>query len=174
MSLPARDTTASLRWITGLLSRHGLEFAISGGFAARLYGATRALNDIDIDIKAPEGLSQNLRVFDVLMADVAPYIIDPPQRYVDARWDMDIMTLNHAGQEIDVGIGNDIRIFDDTAQIWRPMPVDFNDLRMMEVDGMILPVVQPRFLARYKSLLSGAHQKGDIAAALAYADAQGI
>ena len=58
---------------------------ISGGFAARLYGATRDLADIDIDI--PEDR------FAELIPQVKEYIKLGPARYKDDNWDLFLMTL---------------------------------------------------------------------------------
>jgi hypothetical protein len=40
----------ALRWIIGILDRHNIQYQITGGFAAKLYGSSREVNDIDIDI----------------------------------------------------------------------------------------------------------------------------
>lgn len=45
-----RDTKAALAWITGILKSSQVPFQISGGLAANVYGATRELADIDIDL----------------------------------------------------------------------------------------------------------------------------
>ena len=64
---------AALIWITGILNSHHVPFQISRGLAARVYGATRPVADIDIDI--PE------EAFDLLKEDVAKFIIYGPEHY---------------------------------------------------------------------------------------------
>ncbi|HLC94380.1 MAG TPA: hypothetical protein VJH96_02335 [Patescibacteria group bacterium] len=43
-----RDTKKAFRWIVGILQTYKIPFQITGGFAARFYGANRPLYDIDI------------------------------------------------------------------------------------------------------------------------------
>lgn len=41
---------AALDWLIPILTHSRAPFQITGGLAAHLYGATRPINDIDIDI----------------------------------------------------------------------------------------------------------------------------
>ena len=45
-----RKTKEAFTWIIGLLRVHKIPFQISGGFATNIYGSTRPLADIDIDV----------------------------------------------------------------------------------------------------------------------------
>jgi len=90
-----RDSLAALRWIVDVLHRHQVPFQITGGCAAKTYGSTRELNDIDIDIPRKD--------FKKILTAVKPYITFGPQRYKDGKWDVYLMTLNYIGQEIDIG-----------------------------------------------------------------------
>jgi len=44
-----RNTKKAFLWIYSLVEEKNIPFRASGGFAAKLYGADRALADIDID-----------------------------------------------------------------------------------------------------------------------------
>lgn len=75
----------ALQWIVGILEKHNVPYQISGGFAARLYGATRPINDIDIDI-AHDG-------FEKILPEVREYIFFGPADYKDEKWDIYEMQL---------------------------------------------------------------------------------
>ncbi|MFZ2522802.1 MAG: hypothetical protein WAW92_00245 [Minisyncoccia bacterium] len=45
-----RNTEGALRWIVNILESKSIQFQVTGGFAAKLYGSQRELADIDIDI----------------------------------------------------------------------------------------------------------------------------
>src|SRR5579872_2437385 len=105
-----RDPKASLKWITDILKKLGIPFQISGGLAARAYGATRDLIDIDIDI--PEDK------FGVVQAKVSEFIIFGPSRLKTANWDLLLITLNHHGQEIDLSGTDTTKIFNKTTGKW--------------------------------------------------------
>ena len=87
-------TKKALSWIIEILNRHKIDYQIAGGFAAKVYGSTRILNDIDIDISE--------KYFPVILTEINPYIIYGPSRFIDGKWDLELVTLNYNGQEIDI------------------------------------------------------------------------
>ena len=82
----------SLDWIINKLS--GIDYQITGGLAANLYGSGREVYDIDIEVS-------DLDVWRLgfLCED---YIVYGPSRYVDEHFDLLLMTLDYGGQLIDV------------------------------------------------------------------------
>lgn len=146
----------ALGWIVSLLQKHEAPFQITGGFAARIYGAKRPLNDIDIDI--PENM------IELLVPEIRQYIIFGPGRYIDERWDLKLITLNFDTQEIDIGGAFETKIFDDNNNQWKHMPAHFERAQICTVFGMKIPVIAPEDLIAYKKLFSGEHQKVDIEA----------
>ncbi|MBM3206254.1 MAG: hypothetical protein FJZ43_01365 [Candidatus Staskawiczbacteria bacterium] len=147
---------SALKWILPILKKHKVPFQISGGFAAHIYGSKRPVNDIDIDI--PEDK------IDVLVPDVKEYIVYGPAQHKNNRWDLKLITLEYYGQEIDIGGAYNVKIFDDNESIWKSFPAKLEEVEFHNVYGFNLPVVEPRYLADYKKLLSGDHQKVDVKA----------
>ncbi len=155
----------ALSWIVSILRKHDIPFQLSGGFAAHQYGATRPVNDIDIDL--PEDK------IDVLLPDIGPYIVFSPGRYRDEKWDLLLVTLDYYGQEIDLGGAYDTKIFDKATGEWIRFPARLDAARMMRVFGIEVPVVAPDDLIAYKRLLDGEHQRSDAAAISAFLAKEG-
>ena len=144
----------ALHWIIDILEKHKIQYSISGGFAAHLYGSPRPVNDIDLDIPEDD--------FDKIYDEVKDFIIFGPANYKDPRWDLKLMTLNYHDQEIDISGAFKQKIHDDNQQKWLHDPTDFTDLNTIPVDGLGLKVITPTNLLTYKKLLIGGHQAIDI------------
>lgn len=141
-----RDTKASLLWITELLKSLDIPFQIAGGLAAHAYGATRELQDIDIDI--PEDK------FDVIKLHVNNFIIYGPAEYTSKNWRLLLMTLNHHNQEIDLGGAYNTQIFNPKTREWDKLTTDFSKANQLEILGLTLPVISREELLVYKKILS--------------------
>ncbi len=140
-----KNTEEAFKWIVGLLKKHSIPFQVSGGFAARLYGSTRELNDIDIGVP-DSGLA-------VLYPDVKQYSTFGPAHYLDEDWDVQLMTLNYKGQEIDIAGRDTIQFFDRTKNTWFPAYREPSKGKIMEVYGLSVPVVPKEVLITYKKKL---------------------
>jgi len=70
-----KNTENAFKWIVGILKKNNIPFQISGGLAARLYGSSRPLFDIDIDI-----LDSSINKLAPLVQD---YITYGPERFCD-------------------------------------------------------------------------------------------
>ena len=150
------NTEKAFNRILYVLNRKEIPFQISGGFAAKIYGSPRPLNDIDIEVPDDK--------IEYVVPDVRQYIVSGPGRYKDERWDLNLMTLNIRGQEIDISGGYGVKICDARTGVWTPCPVDFSDYELREVFGNYVPVIPKRKLIEYKKMLVGAHQRIDIEA----------
>lgn len=137
-----RNTEAAFKWIVALLQKHSIPFQISGGFAARLYGSTRDLADIDI------GIPDNR--FDDLYSDIKQYLVYGPAHYIDDEWDLNLMTLKYENQKIDIAGRDEIKIFDKSKKVWVPAHRDLTVSEDREVYGIIVPVIPKEALIAYK------------------------
>jgi hypothetical protein len=157
MESQLKDPGRTFQWIVSVLQKHDVPFVVTGGLAAKSYGSLRTLNDIDIDI--PSGN------FIRILPDIKPYVVFGPSRYLDEKWDLPLMTLEHYGQEIDIGGGDETKIYDNRSKKWTLIPAGFLEAEQREIFRLVVPVVPPHQLIAYKSLLNGEHQKVDIQAA---------
>jgi hypothetical protein len=139
-----KNTEAAFRWIVGILNDHKIPFEISGGFAARMYGATRDLADIDLDI--PEENFQDI------LPEVKKHIVFGPARYRDDNWDLFLMTLRYLGQDIDIA-GAKARMLDQNTRKWVALNADFSRTTPLEIYGLRVPVANKEDLIAYKRML---------------------
>ena len=76
------------------MNKNKIDYQITGGFAGKIFGSKRKLNDIDIDISEEN--------FKYLIPEISEYIIYGPAHHKDVKWDLELITLNYGGQEIDI------------------------------------------------------------------------
>ncbi len=139
------STKEAFNWIIGILRKHNIRFQISGGLAARLYGATRPIADIDIEM-SDDG-------FDKILSDVKKYVVFGPERYIDETFNVQLLTLNYKDQEIDLSGENGEKIFDKKLGKWADNDVNFSTAVNMKAFGLDVPVISKEALIKYKSLI---------------------
>lgn len=149
------DAAATLDWLADLFERRQIPWRVTGGLAARSYGAERPLADIDIDLP-DHALAE-------LQPALAPFVVDPPHRHQSTTWDLLLCTLDHHGQSVDLGGGTTCRIFDHTLGVWRDDPFLPHQVVHREVLGRIVPVVPREHLLAYKRALGRDVDRLDVA-----------
>lgn len=137
-----------------ILTHHQIPFQVTGGLAAHLYGGKRPLLDIDLDI--PE------ESFELILEEVRPYLVFGPELHQGDIWKVELMTLNYEGQDIDLGGAYKTQIFNSQTGAWLDSPADFSKVRMMEISGLKIPVVDAEDLIRYKKILSRTEDLEDV------------
>ncbi len=154
LSVPTmRNTDKAFKWIIELLNKEGIPFEIDGGLAAKFYGSDRELADIDINITK--------KGFNKLLPLVQEYTTFGPARYKDNNWDLTLMSLKYAGQNIDISPLGEIKYFDKEDGVWLDFPNEFDDVRIMDYLGMKIPVVNEIKLMIYKKQLGRGVDKKD-------------
>lgn len=154
-----QHTNRALHWIVSILNKHNIDYIISGGFSAKLYGSKRELHDIDINIFENK--------FDELLPEISQYIIYGPSRYQDGKWNMNLITLNYENQEIYIGDLSDAYISNKERTQWIKLTNNLAPLHMV-IDGMTVNIINPNDLISYKEQLDGDHQIEDIEAVKNY------
>ena len=149
-------TINALKWMVGILNAKNIPYQITGGFAAKIYGSIRPLNDIDIDI--PE------EKFADILEEVKPYITFGPERLNDGKWDTMLITLDFNGQVIDIGGAYETKVSNKDRTEWISYPIDFSKSQEIKIEGIKINVISPEELIEYKQHLDGEHQIEDIKA----------
>jgi hypothetical protein len=141
-----RDTQSAFIWIVGILKDLNIPFQISGGLAARVYGATRDLQDIDIEI--PESC------FEIITEKVRDFITFGPAIWQDDHWDCLLVTLNYCGQEIDLSGAYKSKIFNAEKRKWQDLLTDYSRASPQSIFNTSVPVISKEDLTKYKKILS--------------------
>ena len=147
------DPAIALAWVVGLLQRHGIPFQAVGGLAARAYGATRPLIDLDFYIER----------FPELLPEASAYVVWGPEHYRDADWDITFVKLSYAGQQIEFGDATDAYFFDRAARRWVRQEIDFGASVWRDVLGVRVPVMPLPELIAYKRRLDREVDRMDLA-----------
>lgn len=136
---------STLIWITDILSKYQIPFQITGGLAARVYGATRPIADIDIDIPNDK--------FEIVKNEVSNFITYGPEHFKSDKWDLLLMTLDYNGQDVDLSGINQTKIFNEETGLWVELTDNLSSAVICDVLGLQLPVIPKQSLIAYKQIL---------------------
>lgn len=142
-----------LRQVVQALEENKIQFQITGGLAAIIYGSKRPLFDIDIDIRKQD--IQKIRQL------FKKYIIQDYQRNQGKHFDNWTMVLEVDGVLVDISQAEDCYIFDENG---KKINIDTNlsHPTISEFAGMKLPVEPKDELISYKRVLSRETDLADI------------
>jgi hypothetical protein len=142
--LPA--VSEALAWIVDVFSSQHVPHQLFGGLAARAYGATRDILDIDFFVPRSD-----LRT---ILPHIGSWVVRAPARFVSDLWDVELCTIEFEGQDISLNGADDARIFDAKSRSWRSVRVDFRESCALEVEGVVVPVMPLGRLIHYKRILA--------------------
>lgn len=149
-------TINALHWIVEIFNRHDVPYRIGGGFAAKMYGCTRPINDIDFGTLK--------KYFPIILPEISKYITYGPNHYKDEKWDLEAISLNYHGQDIDISATDTMKMSNKEKTKWisrSSFPYETVD---MNIEGVNIKVMNPVELIKYKKELDGDHQLIDIKA----------
>ncbi len=151
------DAHAAARWIADLLDGERISYLVVGGLAARAHGATRPLADIDLYV--PNDALQRVASL------VSDHVTRAPARHVGDQWDIVFMQLEFAGQKIELGGGDDVRITPPGTGEWVEQHVDLQSGVWLDVGGGVEMRVMARHdLIAYKRILDRDVDREDVEA----------
>ncbi|NGP75465.1 nucleotidyltransferase family protein [Balneolaceae bacterium YR4-1] len=136
----------ALEWITSILNRLDIPYQVVGGLAAKCYGSTRPLHDIDIYVPT-EGM-------DKLERELEDYLTFGPAHHQDKYWDLVFMKLSFNDQLIEIGDAGNTKYFDSLSQSWIKEVIHFEQSQIIEYEGIRLPVMPKQKLIAYKQRLN--------------------
>lgn len=140
------NTKSAFLWIINILNKLDVPFQITGGLAARAYGATRPLEDIDIDI--PEDK------FSLVKTNVDSFVVYGPEQFKDGSWDLMLMTLNYHGQQIDLSGASHTKICNRATKKWQDLPANFSTAEIKTLFDVDVPVIAKNELLQYKKIIA--------------------
>lgn len=134
-----------LRRVADTLSDLGSPALAVGGLAARAWGGTRDL--VDLDFYVP------LDVIPMLARALAPSAAGGPVHVKGAHWDLTLLRLDLDGCAVEFGAAEDARWRDARTGAWRSAAIDFSRHEMREIFGVRVPVMLRDELIAYKAAL---------------------
>ncbi len=145
----------ALTWIAGILNENDIPYCIGGGMATHIYGSGRLINDIDISVSG--------KYFSAIVPLVKDYIIDGPKHYKNDKWDCTTISLNYAGQDIDMTDTDTLLMSKKDGTGWIKNKEIYQKYPnvIKEIDGTHVSLMDPRVLLEYKQELNGKHQESD-------------
>jgi hypothetical protein len=155
-----RKVTNALHWIVTILEHEAIPYQLLGGLAARFYGATRAINDIDLDIGEKD--------FPKIIERTREYVHFRPEVVISSEWMVLMVSLIYEEQLIEITNGDFQKIYDDESSEWKVFRYDLHDVVCVPWQHRTLRLMTPEKMALYKKLLHGPNQAHDIEAIESY------
>ena len=141
-----QQVAEALRWISEIFTRTGARYQVVGGLAARAYGATRPLVDLDFYVQA-EDLPR-------VLANVGDSCVWGPEHFRDEIWDLTFAKLEKHGVQIELAEAEGARYFSLGTGEWLDQGVVFQNSEQHTVLGVEIPVMPRGQLLAYKRALN--------------------
>ena len=125
------------------MRKQKIPFRISGGLAVNAYGSKRKLYDIDIDV--PDNALKRL------LPSFKKFKVNGPKHYRDKEWDVNYLSINYKGQDVDLIGSNSQRIFNKNTLFWENLRISFTNIPKKNIFGLFVPIIPKNKLIEYKS-----------------------
>ena len=151
-NLEIERTINALNFISPILSQHQLKWIITGGFASLVYGVTRPLTDIDIDINT----SRHSPEFTSFLKDkdIEQFITQPLEHFVDQNYDNYNVEITYQGQVLDICPMAEMNIFDKSSGKYENFYKEgFPKIEFVDFHGLKLPLLSKELIIKNKEML---------------------
>lgn len=136
----------ALNWIVDYLEMYGIPYLVCGGLAAKAYGSSRALADIDIYV--PHDYITQVSEMG------KEYITFGPDHHVGEKWDLIYVQFERGGQKIEIGSDRECKIFNSRSGEWHQKVINFERYSVISLYGKPIRVMAKDDLISYKTILS--------------------
>lgn len=154
--LPEERAADALAWLSGLLADRGVRFAAVGGLAARAWGASRPLVDLDFLMSAED--------LDRMEPDLSPFVVRPLSEHRDPHREFACLRLEYGGIPIELAVTEGARYREASTGEWHTEEIALARCPERQVLGIRLPVLARDDLLRLKRRLDRAIDRADVAA----------
>ena len=140
-----QQVARALRWISDVFACAGAQYQVVGGLAARAFGATRPLVDLDFYVRA-EDLTR-------VLASVGDSCIWGPEHFKDEKWDLTFAKLERYGVQIELAEAEGAQYYSSGDCKWLDQNVAFHASERCVVLGVEIAVMSKEQLVAYKRAL---------------------
>lgn len=140
------ETKEALTFILDLFQKYNVDYRISGGLAAKIFGSDRELADIDIELSNKDILK--------LLPYISEYLIFGPERYTDDEWNLFLATLSFKGQLIDLCGTEEQYIYNKFTNQWEQERIELSIFEEKVVFDILVRVTPKAELINYKSKIA--------------------
>ena len=131
----------AFHWIVTILRKNKIPFRVTGGLAVNSYGVKRKLFDIDLDV--PDSALQKLMPF------FKKFKVTGPTHYKDKEWDVNYLSIDYHGQDVDLIGSNSQKIFNKNTRKWENFKINLSSPKK-KIFGLIMSVIPKNELIQYK------------------------
>jgi hypothetical protein len=145
-----------MAWLADLFRDQDVRYAAAGGLAARAWGATRPLVDLDFYVHGED--------LDRIETDLAPYVVRPLTGIRNDHWDLSFMRLEYSGIPLELSVAEGARYREAATGEWHDACPTFSACPERELLGVKLRIMDRDDLVEYKRRVDRAVDRADVAA----------
>ena len=146
----------AMAWLADLFRDQDVRYAAAGGLAARAWGATRPLVDLDFYVHGED--------LDRIETDLAPYLVRPLTGIRNDHWDLSFMRLEYSGIPLELSVAEGARYREAATGEWHDACPTFSACPERELLGVKLRIMDRDDLVEYKRRVDRAVDRADVAA----------
>jgi hypothetical protein len=154
MTSNEEDIRRALLWITDVFARADVTYQAVGGIAARAFGATRPVADLDFYLDRTD--------LAAVLGDVREFCVWGPSHFRDETWDLTFAKVDWRGVRIELAQAEGAKYYSTAQRAWIDQGVDFGRSARVNVMGVELLVMPREQLIAYKQALGRPVDRADL------------